>query len=251
MQTSSGQASFVIRWLIVIALGNSVPMSLLWAEPPTTWTPLSRSMSFATWREDHHGWRIIGDVSLNSDSPKQFDERQGRGVFVSKGDASNLESREKYQDVDVQLEFTIPKQSNAGVKLMSRYEIQILDTYGATHLSGDSCGGIYPRAEEKPSYHHIDRGVPPRVNAAKPAGEWQSLEIEFIAPRFNAKGKKTSNAKFARVVLNRKLIHENVEVSAPTGAAWRLVSEVPRGPLLLQGDHGPVAFRNIQVWPHN
>jgi 3-keto-disaccharide hydrolase len=109
----------------------------------------------------------------------------------------------------------------------------------------------YPRAEEQPSYHRIDQGVPPRVNAAKPAREWQSLEIEFIAPRFDATGKKTSNAKFARVVLNRKLIHENVEVSAPTGAAWRLVSEVPRGPLLLQGDHGPVAFRNIQVRPHN
>jgi hypothetical protein len=48
-------------------------------------------------------------------------------------------------------------------------------------------------------------------------------------------------------VLNGKVIHENVEVSAPTGAAWKLVKEVPRAPLLLQGDHGPVAFRNIKV----
>jgi hypothetical protein len=240
-----------MRWLIAIALSISVPTGLLWAEPPTTWTPLSRPSSFSAWREDHHGWKIIGGVSLRSDSAKEFDEREGRGVLVSKGDASNLESREEYQDVDVQLEFTIPKQSNSGVKLMGRYEIQILDTCGAKHLSGDSCGGIYPRAEEEPSYHHIDQGVPPRVNAAKPAGEWQSLEIEFIAPRFDKTGKKTSNAKFVRVVLNRKLIHENVEVSAPTGAAWRLVSEVPRGPLLLQGDHGPVGFRNIQVRSHN
>jgi hypothetical protein len=248
---SSVRAPFQIRWLIAIALSQSLPTVLLCAEPPTTWTSLSRPSSFAAWRDNQHGWTIIGDVSLNSDSSKQFDERKGRGVFVSKGDASNLESREEYQDVDVQLEFTIPKESNAGVKLMGRYEIQILDTHGAKHLSGDSCGGIYPRAEEEPSYHHIDQGVPPRVNAAKPAGEWQSLEIEFIAPRFDATGKKISNAKFAQVVLNRKLIHENVEISAPTGAAWRLVSEVPRGPLLLQGDHGPVAFRNIQVRRHN
>ena len=98
-----------------------------------------------------------------------------------------------------------------------------------------------------PKYHHIDQGVPPRVNAAKPAGEWQSLEVEFIAPRFDAMGKKTFNAKLARVVLNGKMIHRNVDVLASTGAAWRLVSEVPRGPLLLQGDHGAVAFRNIQV----
>ena len=107
-----------------------------------------------------------------------------------------------------------------------------------------------PRAEREPHYHHIDQGIAPSVNAAKPAGEWQTLEIEFIAPRFDASGKKISNAKFARVVLNKRLIHENVEVAAPTGAAWRLVKEVPRGPLLLQGDHGPVAFRNIQVRPH-
>ncbi len=111
--------------------------------------------------------------------------------------------------------------------------------------------GASIRAEEKPSYHHIDHGVPPRVNAAKPSGKWQSLEIAFVAPRFDMAGKKKSNAKFVRVTLNGKVIHENVEVSAPTGAAWRLVSEAPRGPLLLQGDHGPVAFRNIRVRPHN
>jgi hypothetical protein len=216
-----------------------------------TWASLSSSSSFESWREDTRGWTIVGDVVLNSDDPSRFDEKPGRGTFVSDGDASNLQSRDEYQDVDVRLEFMIPKESNAGVKLLSRYEIQILDTYGSKELTGDSCGGIYPRAEEEPSYHHIDRGVPPRVNAAKPAGEWQSLEIEFIGPRFDEQGKKTSNARFARVVLNGKVIHKNVEVSAPTGAAWRLVNEVPRGPLLLQGDHGRVAFRKIQVRPHD
>ena len=123
---------------------------------------------FAAWREDHHGWKIVGDVALNSASPSRFDEKPGDGVLVSNGDASNLESREEYQDVDVRLEFMIPKQSNAGVKLLGRYEIQILDTFGVKELSGDSCGGIYPRAEQEPSYHHIDHGIPPRVNAAKP-----------------------------------------------------------------------------------
>ena len=239
--------------LVAIVISIGVPTGLLWAVPPTTWTSLSESSSFAAWRDDHRGWKIVGDVSLKPDSPKHFDVKPGRGVLVSNGDASNLESREDYQDVDVRLEFNIPKQSNAGVKLQGRYEIQILDTYGVKdkELGGDSCGGIYPRAEQEPDYHLIDRGVPPRVNAAKPAGEWQSLEIEFVAPRFDAAGKKKSNAKFVRVVLNGKVIHEKVDVSAPTGAAWRLVKEVPRGPLLLQGDHGRVAFRNIQVRPRD
>ncbi len=251
MQSSRHTAWLRTSSLAAIVLSILIPAGAISSKPPRTWTSLSSSSSFEAWREDNSGWKIVADVVPNSDDPSRFDEMPGSGTFVSNGEASNLESREEYQDVDLRLEFMIPKNSNSGVKLLGRYEIQILDTYGAEDLSGDSCGGIYPRAEEKPSYHHIDRGVPPRVNAAKPAGEWQSLEIEFIGPRFDEHGKKTSNAKFVRVVLNGKVIHKNVEVSAPTGAAWRLVKEVPRGPLLLQGDHGRVAFRNIQVRPHD
>jgi Domain of Unknown Function (DUF1080) len=251
MKSLLGGASFPIHLLAAIVLGVGMPPGLLLAVPSTTWISLSSSPSFETWREDNRGWKVVGDVALKSDDPSRFDEKPGSGTYVSDGEASNLESRQEFQDVDVRLEFMIPKQSNSGVKLMSRYEIQILDTYGAKELSGDSCGGIYPRAEQEPSYHHIDRGIPPRVNAAKRAGEWQSLEIEFIGPRFDAQGRKTSNAKFARVVLNGKLIHRNVEVAAPTGAAWRLVKEVTRGPLLLQGDHGRVAFRKIEVRPRD
>jgi hypothetical protein len=251
MHSSSRLASFRIRLLVAVVLSNGIPTSLVSAASPATWVSLSSSSSFSAWREDHHGWKIVGDVKLNSDDASRFDEKPGKGVLVSNGDASNLESREDYQDVDVRLEFMIPKQSNAGVKLAGRYEIQILDTHGAKQLTGDSCGGIYPRAEQEPDYHHIDRGVPPRVNAAKPAGEWQSLEIDFVAPRFDTAGKKKSNAKFVQVVLNGKVIHEKVDVSAPTGAAWRLVNELPRGPLLLQGDHGRIAFRNIKVRPRD
>jgi hypothetical protein len=224
--------------------------ALLWAAPHSARQPAGRSTSFAAWR-DHRGWTMAGNVCMNAHAPDKLIEKRGCGVLASRGDGVSLETCAEYQDVDVRLEFMIPKNSNSGVKLLSRYEIQILDTHDATDLSGDSCGGIYPRAEEQPDYHHIDRGVSPRVNAARPAGEWQTLEIRFIAPRFDATGKKTSNAVFARVVLNGKLIHENVEVSAPTGAAWRLVKEVPRGPVLLQGDHGPVAFRNIHIRPLN
>jgi hypothetical protein len=97
-----------------------------------------------------------------------------------------------------------------------------------------------------PRYHHIDEGTPPRVNAAKKAGEWQTLDLVFRAPKFDANRKKIKNARFDKVVLNGQVIHEAVEVKTPTGHAWRL-TEVPRGPILLQGDHGPVAFRKIRV----
>lgn len=141
----------------------------------------------------------------------------------------------------------IPQRSNSGVKLEGLYEIQIFDSHGVEHPHGDDCGGVYPRAELTPSYHLIDAGFPPRVNAAMPAGVWQTLEITFSSPRINVDGEKTSNARFVRVVLNGETIQQNVEVSSPTGAAWRLETEKLRGPILLQGDHGQVAFKNIKI----
>jgi hypothetical protein len=148
----------------------------------------------------------------------------------------------------VSLEFMIPRGSNSGVKLHGVYEIQILDSWKAAHPTGGDCGGIYPRAELKPQFHHIDDGTPPLVNAAKQPGQWQMLEIRFRAPRFDQKGNKVANAQFERVVLNGKLIHDHADAAHPTGAIWR-DKEHATGPLLLQADHGPVAFRNVRVRP--
>jgi hypothetical protein len=158
-------------------------------------------------------------------------------------------SKQKFGDVEVHAEFMIPKGSNSGVKLEGLYEIQIFDSYGVEEPKATDCGGIYPRAEQKPTYHHIDKGVPPRTNASKPPGEWQSLDIVFQAPRFDADGKKIANARFVKVVLNGQVVHEDVEVKTPTGHAWHN-QEIPTGPLLLQADHGPVAFRNVRARPY-
>ena len=142
----------------------------------------------------------------------------------------------------------IPEGSNAGVKFEGLYEVQILDSSKAKKLTGSDCGGIYPRAELLPKYHHLDEGHPPRVNACKAPGEWQTLDVTFQAPRFDGQGKKVANARFVKVVLNGVVVQDDVEVSSPTGHAWRL-PEVPQGSILLQADHGPVAFRNIRVRP--
>jgi hypothetical protein len=142
----------------------------------------------------------------------------------------------------------IPRRSNSGVKLMGLYEIQIFDSWGVKEPTGSDCGGIYPRAELTPVYHYLDKGVPPRTNAARRPGEWQTLDVVFQTPRFDAQGKKTADAHFVKVVLNGTVIHQDVAVETPTGHAWH-EKEVARGPLLLQGDHGPVAFRNVRVRP--
>jgi hypothetical protein len=202
------------------------------------------------WQGPTGDWFIAGGVELGGKNPKLLAAQPGTGVIVNgkTGRTKNLKSKQKFGDLEVHLEFLIPKRSNSGVKFQSLYEIQIFDSFGVKNPTGSDCGGIYPRAEQKPSYHHIDDGIPPRTNACKPAGQWQTLDVIFLAPRFDAAGKKIVSARFAKVVLNGQVIHENVEVKTPTGHAWH-DKEIPSGPLLLQADHGPVAFRNIRVRP--
>jgi hypothetical protein len=88
-------------------------------------------------------------------------------------------------------------------------------------------------------------GHPARTNACLAPNLWQHLEIEFRAPRFDAAGKKVSPAQVVKVVLNGILIHENVVLSGPTRSS-AFADEKAAGPLMIQGDHGPVVFRNIQ-----
>jgi hypothetical protein len=86
----------------------------------------------------------------------------------------------------------------------------------------------------------------PPFNACGKPGEWQSYAIEFQAPRFDAQGRKTANARFLKVELNGKAIHRNLEMPGPTpgGVTGK---EAPEGPIMFQGNHGPVAYRNIRI----
>lgn len=210
-------------------------------------TPAGRALdAFAGPPRD---WALCGGAALDENNPRRLRSLPGDGTLAPRSgrSASNLVTRESFTDLEAHVEFLIARGSNSGVKMMGLYEVQIADSFGRKELTGSDCGGIYPRGEEQPRYHVIDRGFAPRVNAAKPAGEWQSLDITFQAPRFGPDGRKTAPARFLRVVLNGQTIHENVDIPYPTGAAWRQKKEGPTGPLLLQGDHGPVAFRNIRI----
>jgi hypothetical protein len=197
---------------------------------------------------------VCGDVQLGPNA-KNLTAVPGDGVIaaLSKlkvGGANNLLSRKEFGDCEVQLEFLIGKGSNSGVKLQQRYEIQLFDSFGKSEPTAKDCGGVYPhwkfRGRGK-GLNYIDEGIPPRSNAAKPAGQWQTLRIVFRAPRFDSSGKKAENARFDSVVLNGITIHENVELDSPTGNASQPMRETSRGPLLLQLDHGAVAFRNVRV----
>jgi hypothetical protein len=195
-------------------------------------------------------WQEVGGVALDPKNPRKLIAQPGKGVWYNgpKGRTNDLFTKQKFGDVQVHLEFNVPKGSNSGIKFHGHYEIQIDDSYGRKEVSGENCGGIYPRAELKPRYHHIDKGIAPRVNACKAPGEWQTLDITFVAPRFDAAGKKVQNARIARALLNGQVIHEDQELLTPTGDRYKN-AEMAEGLLMLQGDHGPVAFRNVRLQP--
>jgi hypothetical protein len=212
------------------------------------WSPNLISGDLAPFQSPKENWRIRGSVKLDPQNRRKLVADDGQGILVSHGKGEDLRTKKSYRDCQVEIEFMIPQGSNSGVKLDGCYEIQIYDSWKKKKVTGSDCGGIYPRGELRPYYHTIDDGTPPKVNVCKEPGQWQSLKITFHSPRFDAQGKKIVNAKFDRVELNGVLIQENAEVKYPTGAAWHN-PEHDQGPLLLQGDHGPVAFRNLRIKP--
>ena len=230
--------------LTILAVSGATVAGAPPADPIKTIPPLTLD----AWKGPLNNWEEVASVEINPKNENGLIAKPGSGVIYNgpAGRALNLITKEEYGDVEVSLEFNIPKGSNSGIKLEEVYEVQIIDSLGAKKLDGGSHGGLYPRAELLPRYHHIDDGYAPKENASMAPGEWQTLNLIFLAPKFDAAGKKTANAKFVKVVMNGKLIHENQELPYPTGHNWRL-PEKPTGPILLQGDHGAVAFRNIRV----
>ncbi len=194
-------------------------------------------------------WSIVGEVTADRTTTHQISTFAGVGVLVNQPAAEargNLFSNWEHGDLELELDFMMPKGSNAGVYLQGRYEIQLFDSWGEKSPSFSDVGGIYERwdpsrSEGKQGFE----GQPPLLNAGRAPGLWQHLSISFQAPRFDKTGRKTSNAVMKKVVLNGVAIHQNVEITGSTRAA-AFTDEKPMGPLMIQGDHGPVALRNIK-----
>lgn len=214
------------------------------------WVELAGPNGLKAWKTPTGDWADVGAVRMDSDNPKRIASDPGSGILVNgkTGRTTNLFSKDDYGDIEAHIEFLIPKGSNAGVKFEGLYEIQIFDSYGVKNPKASDCGGVYPRAELLPKYHYLDEGYPPKVNACKPPGEWQTLDIIFLAPKFDSGGKKIKNARFVKVLLNGQVVQEDLDVPTPTGHAYTK-KEIPTGPLFLQADHGPVAFRSVKVRP--
>ncbi|MHC4425283.1 MAG: 3-keto-disaccharide hydrolase [Planctomycetota bacterium] len=202
---------------------------------------------FSAWRGKTGQWQIAGDTFINPENERLLSSKPGTGVIVNgpTGRTSNLLSKAEFGDVKAHVEFMVPKGSNSGVYFAGRYEIQVLDSWGVKDLKHGDCGGIYQRWDDNREPKGYE-GHPPWVNASRRPGQWQTFDVVFRAPRFDKKGQKVANARFEKVVHNGVVVHADVELTGPTRAST-YNDEKPAGPLMLQGDHGPVAYRNIWI----
>jgi hypothetical protein len=203
--------------------------------------------------KDLAGWKVkgdpkqskwtVGEAAVNPDDPREVLARPGGRDMVNvlkfdkqgKGHERSLDiySEQKFGDAIIDVEVLVPKGSNSGIYVMGEYEIQVLDSYGKEKVGPGDMGGIYGAAA-------------PRVNACKAPGQWQQYVIEYRAPRFDADGKKTVNGRLIKVVLNGQVIHQDVELpkQTPGGVTGK---EHPEGPVMFQGNHGPIAYRNLKI----
>jgi hypothetical protein len=181
--------------------------------------PALRRNSEPTWGKpiplfngrDLKGWHAMGENQWVAEN----------GILRSPRTGSNLVTDNSFTDFKLHIEFRYSKGSNSGVYLRGRYEVQIADSKGKEPLSGE-LGGVYGF-------------LPPSEQVAKEAGAWQSYDITLIG-------------RMITVVANGKMIICNQEIPGITGGALDSREGEP-GPLYLQGDHGPVEFRNIVLTP--
>ncbi len=166
------------------------------------------------------------------------DEFENGKIVMGNLLAANCWSKRKFGDHTLHVEFRTPfkpkargqARGNSGVYVQSRYEVQVLDSFGLSGASNE-CGGIYKIAE-------------PRVNMCYPPLTWQTYDIEFTAARYNDEGKKIANARIT-VKHNGVVIHQDLEL--PHATPGRHAEGPEPDALYLQGHGNPVVYRNIWV----
>lgn len=169
---------------------------------------------------DISGWQVMNPRAGNGWAVKDG-ALVNDPASIGKKHSSNLRTEKTFEDFRLTLELNVPKGSNSGIYLRGIYEVQIMDSYGRS-LDSHHLGAIYSR-------------ITPSVAAEKPAGQWQKMDMILCN-------------RHVTVVLNGKTTVDNHPLYGVTGGALT-ADEFKPGPIYLQGDHGPVSFRNIVLRP--
>lgn len=173
--------------------------------------------------KDLTGWRLTDPNAVNGWTVED-------GILKNKAEQEpgkphknfgNLRTEKEFEDFNLTLEVRVPKGGNSGIYLRGIYEVQVADSFGKP-ADSHGMGGIYSR-------------ITPKVNAAKPAGEWQTFDITLVD-------------RHVTVILNGQKIIDNEPLLGCTGGAlWS--DEFRPGPIYLQGDHTSMEYRNIVIRP--
>jgi hypothetical protein len=166
---------------------------------------------------DLDGWNL-----RHADGKQSWSVQNGMLVNLPEGHGNDLISNEKFRDFVIRYDYMVASNSNSGLYLRGRHEIQILDDSARKKAELGGNGAIYQVAAASEF-------------VSRPFGQWQTAQVMI-------QGNNVS------VILNGVKIHDNVEVTKATGGELDQNLDQP-GPILLQGDHGVVAFRNIRIKP--
>lgn len=163
------------------------------------------------------------------------------GAIVCSPKTDSIITKEKFGDVQLHIEFATPlmpeakgqDRGNSGVYFQGKYEVQVLDSYESDTYPDGQCGSIYGE--------HA-----PLVNACKPPETWQTYDIIFRAPKFDAEGKAIAPG-YITVFQNGVLVQDHAEIGggATRAALYKDAMEV--GPLMLQDHWNHVKYRNIWI----
>ncbi|MEN8201675.1 MAG: DUF1080 domain-containing protein [Bacteroidota bacterium] len=159
-----------------------------------------------------NGWKVEDGIMINDPVQKPGESHISYG---------NLRTIATYEDFNLKVEVNVPAGSNGGIYLRGIYEVQVLDSYGK-ELDPHNMGALYSR-------------ITPLEAAEKPAGEWQEMDITLCK-------------RHLTVILNGRKIIDNQPVKGVTGGALTS-DEFSPGPIYLQGDHGKVSYRKLELIP--
>ena len=159
-----------------------------------------------------NGWSVVEGVLVNNPVQKEGERHISYG---------NLRTKAQFEDFNLKLEVNVGRRENSGVYLRGIYEVQVTDSFGR-ELDSHNMGAVYSR-------------ITPRVNAEKPAGQWQTMDITLVD-------------RHVTVKLNGTTIIDNEPLLGCTGGAlWS--DQFRPGPIYLQGDHTGVKYRNVVLTP--
>jgi hypothetical protein len=235
------------------------------------WIPLFNGKDLSGWTfRNPHGkkvWVVCDDVRLDPGDPARFVPVGSGGTADAAllcghdGRGSDIMTAAKFSDYELHVEFNVPKGSNSGVYNRGLFEIQVFDSFGVPKLGFHDCGALYERAY-------------PKENLAKPPGQWQSYDITLKGKKLtlvwngrtvyrdqDVRYGETDRAAFDRLnqenatkpaALRVKLEQNDghyVGYFGEGGTRAGLEGPDRPGPILLQGDHGPVAYRHLRIRP--